>query len=66
MDFYFWGKIKELVYRDRPKTLNDLVNRIRAVIQSVNRGELANVMEELRRRIDRCILIDGGHVEIRR
>ena len=34
-DFYFWGKLKRLVYADDPHLINDLKHNIRQVIADI-------------------------------
>lgn len=63
MDFFFWGYIKHLVYEHEPKDLNDLRNRIRRAFQSVSVETLHKVHLQFIKRIDKCIIAEGGHVE---
>jgi hypothetical protein len=39
-DFYLWGKLKQNVYRNNPRTLEALENEIWSVIHDITEGEL--------------------------
>lgn len=63
MDFYFWGTIKNKVYKNRPRNLNELCLKITEACRSITRGELRKVMFHNRKRIEKCIVLEGGLVE---
>ena len=49
-NFYLWGKLKNVVYKTNPRTLEELKRNIRDEI-NISRGELQRVMENF---IKRC------------
>jgi hypothetical protein len=44
-DFYPWGAAKSAVYRDRPRTLNELKTAITAYIRNISQAGLQKVCE---------------------
>jgi hypothetical protein len=42
-DFYLWEAAKSVVYRDRPRTLNELNTAVTAYIRNISQAELQNV-----------------------
>jgi hypothetical protein len=42
-DFYLWGAAKSAVYRDRPRTLNELYTAITAYIRNISQADLQNL-----------------------
>lgn len=63
LDFYFWGMVKNKVYKTRPRTRDELCARIRQVCREISIPELRRVASQNRKRIEKCIRIDGGLVE---
>lgn len=63
LDFYLWGKIKNKVYAHRPNNLNELRQRIIQACNQITRGELLNVSRNNRKRIEKCIRLQGDLVE---
>jgi hypothetical protein len=39
-DFYLWGAAKSAVYRDRPRTLNELKPAVTACIRNISQADL--------------------------
>ncbi|KYN03855.1 hypothetical protein ALC62_05283, partial [Cyphomyrmex costatus] len=46
LDYYLWGTIKDLVYRERPTTAEDMKNRIRQAIQSLDSAEIRRATDD--------------------
>lgn len=65
LDYYLWGRIKDLVYRERPTTAEDMKNRIRQVIQSLDTDEIRRATDDFQSRVTACINARGGHFEHR-
>lgn len=63
LDFYFWGTIKNKVYKTRPRSRQELCDRITQACQEINIQELRRVARNNKKRIEKCITIDGGLVE---
>ena len=57
--FYLWGTAKSAVYRDRPRTLDDLQAAIIAFIQSISSEQLIAVFRNKIRRVKDCIDAKG-------
>lgn len=63
LDFYFWGHLKPLVYRTPVENIEDLRNRIIVACDIIRNtpGIFERVRGSMRRRLDACILAEGGH-----
>lgn len=59
LDFYFWGYVKEAVYRECPTTLENMKDRIRNVCRNISADVLTNVRSEIQRRLNICLREDG-------
>ena len=62
-DFFLWGRIKDIVYQERPTTRQDMQERIRAVCASLSSDELLRAINNVRSRSQRCVAQGGGHFE---
>ena len=62
-DFYLWEAAKSAVYRDRPRTLDDLQAAITAFIQSISSEQLIAVFKNKIRRVQACIDAKGDHFQ---
>ena len=60
--FFLWGYLKSRVYTHRPRTLNDLKEAIRQEIRPIDRQLLARVMDDFKKRLEKCIQEDGQHL----
>lgn len=64
MDFFFWGRIKQIVYSERiPNDEEVLKNRIRNAIDSISVQEIQATFRAFRRRIEECAIKGGGLIE---
>ncbi|GBL89022.1 hypothetical protein AVEN_255173-1 [Araneus ventricosus] len=63
LDFFLWGHLKELVYRDVVTTQMDLVARLHAACTSVDPSMLQRVMTAIPRRAQACLDMYGRHFE---
>lgn len=64
MDFYFWGRIKQMVYSNRiPNDTEVLKNRIREAINSISLEEIRVTFNKFRRNVEKCAGIGGGLIE---
>lgn len=63
LDFYLWGRIKDLVFKTRPTTPENMVERIQGAIQNISRAEIETSVFSTRRRLEQCILNNGQHFE---
>lgn len=63
LDFYFWGRVKDLVFQSRPTTRENMILRIQNAINSLSRVEIETAVFSTRRRVELCLEHDGGHFE---
>lgn len=64
MDFFFWGYLKNKVYKHRPfQNVDNLEDIIRQYCQNIPPTFLRNVCRETNKRTIKCILKNGGHIE---
>lgn len=66
LDFFFWGKMKSLVYETEVETEEDLIARVVAAAGEISdKPEVLEqvVNEEMLRRCRGCVQSNGGHFE---
>ncbi|XP_023311742.1 uncharacterized protein LOC111692167 [Anoplophora glabripennis] len=65
LDYFFWGHLKSLVYAVPIQTEEELRNRIIVCCQTIRDtpGIFENVRQSMRRRVDACIRVGGGHFQ---
>lgn len=63
LDFYLWGRIKEMVYKEAPTTRQDMMNRIQVACRSLSGEEISRAVNSVSRRAQRCIRENGRHFE---
>lgn len=61
-DFFLWGYLKSRVYRDNPRTIEQLKSSIRHEIRNVSNEMLRNSVNSFQRRLRLCIQEDGRHL----
>lgn len=62
-DFFLWGYLKGMVYKDPPETIGELKEKIRSAISSIS-SELCNrVFQMLQTRIDICHEANGEYCD---
>lgn len=62
-DFFLWGWAKEEVYRTRPSNLDELEERIRAVLENVPQDFLQKSIDDIPKRLRRLVDNAGAYVE---
>lgn len=62
-DFFFWGAAKATVYKNRPKTIDELKTAISTFTASVTEEMLHRVFGNMNRRIELCIQQQGRHFQ---
>jgi hypothetical protein len=62
-DSYLWGAAKSAVYRDRPRTLNELKTAITAFIRNISKADLQKVFANKIKRVQACIDARGHHFQ---
>lgn len=65
LDFYLWGHMKSLVYKNKPHSREQLIQRIQEVTQEIknNRPMLRRVTTSVLDRARKCIECEGSHFE---
>lgn len=64
MDFFFWGRIKQIVYSNRiPNDVEVLKNRIRDAVNSISLEEIRAAFNAFRTKIEECANKGGGLIE---
>lgn len=65
LDFFLWGRVKDLVYNDESTSSEDLRNRIVNAFDTMKRDivVLSGLRQQLRKRALKCIEQGGGHFE---
>lgn len=66
LDFYLWGRLKNIVYKNRPRSQDELMIRIRQACLEITPAEIRKVIRHVRKRIEQCIRNDGGYIETQR
>jgi len=61
-DYYFWGRIKDLVYYERPITRDNMIRRISEAI-SLRAEKILRAINCFQNRVDACIAENGAHFE---
>jgi hypothetical protein len=62
-DFYLWGAAISAVYRDRPRTLNELKTAITAYIRNTSQADLQKVFASKIKRVQACVDARGHHFQ---
>jgi hypothetical protein len=62
-DFYLWVTEKSAVYRDRPRTINELKTAITAYIRNFSQADLHKVFANKIKRVQACTDARGHHFQ---
>lgn len=63
LDFFLWGYLKDRIYRDRPKSLDELRKAIENEIRAISGDMLQRVIEGFEHRLRHVITAGGYHFE---
>lgn len=65
LDFFLWGYLKSLVYRNPIESVDELKERIIMSCETIRRipGVFERVRKSMTKRLNRCIEMHGGHIE---
>lgn len=63
LDYYLWGRLKSMVYVERPTTREDMKARIRHAVASISPEEIQRSVDNFRVRMELCIANDGKQFE---
>ncbi|CAK9821562.1 hypothetical protein ANTRET_LOCUS270 [Anthophora retusa] len=61
-DFFLWGYLKEKMYANKPRSLDQLKENIRTEIRNIMPETLTNVMENVLKRVQLCEAKNGQHL----
>lgn len=62
-DFYLWGFLKDCVYRERPTTRGDMIQRIQTACNNIRRDTLLQTVRNFEQRIRLCLRENGATFE---
>lgn len=63
LDFFLWGYVKDLVYKERPTTEENMRQRIINAFATITPAMLGDVDRSLQVRINKCLQQNGRHFE---
>ena len=64
-DFFLWGLLRGKVYKNTPRTIEQLKDAIHQEIQAVNVDTLGKVFQNLEKRIQVCLDVNGDQFQRR-
>ena len=64
-DFFLWGLLKGKVYKNTPRTIEELNDAIRQEIRAVNVDTLGKVFQNLEKSIQVCLDVKGDQFQHR-
>lgn len=62
-DFFLWGYLKSIVYRNQPTTTAQLKENIRTEVSRISSDLCKRVFENMRVRWEECVRQEGRHLE---
>lgn len=63
LDFFLWGRIKDIVYTEKPTTRDDMKLRIRNACLLLSNEEILRATDSVTRRAQQCLEVNGRHFE---
>ena len=63
LDFYLWGRLKDIVFQTEPTSRENMQERIHNAINSLPRIEIEAAVLSTQQRLELCIEHDGRHFE---
>jgi len=63
LDFFLWGYIKDKIYKDNPKSIEELEKAITNCFKSVPAEMLHRVIASFPNRLRMVVIAQGGHIE---
>jgi hypothetical protein len=63
LDFFLWGHLKEIVYRDPPTDMENLTAKFHAAVTTIDADKLRRVQATIPRRVAACRRMNGGHLD---
>jgi hypothetical protein len=62
-DYFLWGYLKQVVYSNRPQTIDDLKQNIEVAISNISQETLKKVARNMVTRVNTCYAENGGHFQ---
>lgn len=63
LDFFFWGYVKDQVYKNRPTTISELEDKVISTIENVTLAMIHNAYDNFVKRMKAMKDNEGGHFE---
>ena len=63
LDFFFWGHMKNEIYKIPVNDMSDLKERTTNEIKSISKDTLSNIFSNILKRMNLCISVDSDHFE---
>jgi hypothetical protein len=58
-DYFLWGYLKQVVYSNRPQTIEDLIQNIEVVMSNISQETLKKVVRNMVTRVNTCYAENG-------
>lgn len=62
-DFFLWGYLKDIVYKETPTTRENMMQRLRDACAAITPDMLSRCVQEFTARVNKCIEVRGHHFE---
>jgi hypothetical protein len=62
-DYFLWGYLKQVVYSNRPQTIEDLKQNTEVAISNISQETLKKVVRNMVTRVNTCYAENGGHFQ---
>jgi hypothetical protein len=62
-EYFLWGYLKKRVYKNKPRTIQDLRANITTEINIIDTGMLTRVSENMVKHVQMCLEEEGGHFQ---
>lgn len=59
MDYFLWGRLKDIVYQEMPQSIEDMKNKIKLATSSISVAEIESAERNFRDRLLKCINEEG-------
>ena len=63
-DFFLWGTIKDKVYKTKPRSLQELKEKIAHAFAEIDSDMVQKTLQNYAKRLEECVTINGDHVEL--
>ena len=64
LDFFLWGYIKNIVYDEKIRNIQNLQERITSATETVTRDMIQKTWQEIEFRLDISRATNGAHIEM--